>query len=228
MASGAGRPDKDKELISMFSRLKIADGYSYSLTIHSEIIGLPNEQESIRYINYLSKENFIQYSSTEASVYFLNKEGRFKVDHKSKTVYYKQFDNDSIWIKEQKQWNSPNIGQVLDSLFLKNAIASEKKIVKSVLTIKLKYPAQSMIKSMELNYNTKDSFFSRISYSIDRPYQAKGYNPNIKDQSIVRQVVVMDQYERSIPKAAQAIMTHSKNIYSYLQQTYAGYTLKSL
>src|SRR5688572_11221588 len=96
LARAGETPYADKEFMEIINWIKGIDRYSYELSIHSEMKMSPVDKQDQHSLVYSSNADFIRYIRGESDCSFMNKQGMFKVDSKSKEITYKQFGSEAM------------------------------------------------------------------------------------------------------------------------------------
>jgi hypothetical protein len=211
----------DKQLVGIFAGLTKIDGYAFHITQRSSLVEDTQKAVTVTMNNYQSKDAFVMYSNSDNGLLFLSERGQFKVDYAKKSVYYRLFDNDSLLASAKQQYTG-QFQNVLDSLFLADAVILQKKETKKNVSYRLKYPEQSTVKAFNIVLRLSDAIPETVSYTIDRPL-----NANTKG-IWVRQQLTIDHYQHGMPEEVRSLIAATKNLYPYLQQKYAGYTLQKI
>lgn len=226
-ATASGDARNDKGLTAILAKLNEADGYTYTVSVSSEIIGRPGEKEVTKMVNYQSKKSFILYSKTDDMLLFLCDAGQFRVNIKDKEVYYAEFSRDPAVLQQQKtQMMAAFAAMSVDSFFLNGASVAGKADTKARVTYKLKYEPESMIRELVIDYNPQTAFFTSIQYSVEKAIagsSAPGQQPEL-----VLQKVLMDHYVREIPVEVKQLLTDTRELKAYLERTYKGYHIERI
>jgi hypothetical protein len=227
-AAAQGNAKEDKTLVGLLDQLSEADGYTYQVNIFSEVVGKAKEKELMKMTNYQSRQSFIVYSKTDDILLFLCENGQFRVNHKEKEVFYAAFPKDAAALNEKKealikQFSSYAVG----SYFLDAATIAGKTAGKLNITYKLRYPETSMIRDMLIDYNVKTSFFNRLQYTVEKPISGSASLETGKP-AVMRQKVVMDGYVQAVPSQVRQLLESTRNLRSYLEQTYKGYQIQTI
>lgn len=213
---------EDKELVNLLSQLKTADGYSYDITVVSRMDGM-EKPETSKMTNYQSRTKMIVYSKSDDIILFVCAAGQFRVNVKQKEVFYHQCKDSSEVAELSQLWNDPSLSGLVDTFFLQRAHIVEKKNEKNMVRYKLRYPEDSGLKETNILYNKQTSFFSSISYSFER---IKQYTA--AQSAMIRQNVTMNNYKKTVPAEVEHLLEVSKDMKSYLQQTYKGYNIQPI
>jgi hypothetical protein len=211
----------DKKLLELFDVLKNADGYSYQIAVQSSIAGDTQKTLLQTRINYASKSAFIIYSKTENELFFLCSKGQFRVEKDKKTVYYKTYDNDSI-LAQMKHYYAQQMAIAMDSIFLTDALIAQKKTINKNVFYQLIYPPYAVVKDFNILARNSDGMPERLQYTIEQ-----ASNPNANSIR-VRQQLTMDHYRHAMPEEVKKLVTDTKDLFQFLQQKYAGYTLNKI
>ncbi|XZF15208.1 hypothetical protein ACTHGU_03655 [Chitinophagaceae bacterium MMS25-I14] len=210
----------DKTLTGLFEALKNEDNYGYDLTVISRLEGSDSRRDTVHISNYQSRRSFLFYTQSAGALFFVSRHGQFRVNTGDKTIYYQQYNSDSIAGAVLDAFRSPQMLGMLDSLFLAEATVASQKRDKGQLVYVLKYPEHSSVKEMKMVYNTTDSLFRSIEYVFERPAPDR--------QSKILQQVQMNHYTRKAPAEVQLLEEKSKDLKTYLSITYKGYTIKTI
>ena len=223
-----GNARADNKLVEIVEQLNQADGYTYQVVVSSVIVGDPKEKTVMRMTNYQSRKSFVVYSKTDEMILFICDNGQFRVNFKDKMIYYAAFSKDPAALQQQRekllaQFDSYSV----QSFLLDNASVSGKTNGRKNLVYKLTYPGSSMIKNLTIDYDLSASFFNSITYTIEKPI-AGSESLTTSEPSIIRQMVLMDHYVKTVPTVVTQLVEGTKDLQSYLESNYKGYQLKKL
>ncbi len=222
-AAGANNPYEDKELMYIINWIKQADNYTYELCIKSEMKYGTKDSAAQYALIYTSHADSVRYVCGTDECSFLNKEGMFKVHRKTKQVGYRQFRSDTLIHRIMETAANDGAGKQVDSIFLLGATIRQRTKLGNVVSYKLGYRSDYMIKSMEIAFDTHAKKLISMSYVLERYL-----NGIHADAALVRQTVRMSQYRHQQPADLQHILLKSKELKQYLESTYASYSIHTL
>jgi hypothetical protein len=222
-AKAGDTPNTDKELTEIIAWLKSIDRYSYELSIRSEMKANSKEQQLQHSLVYSSNAEFIRYVKGENDCSFMNKQGMFKVDHKSQLVTYRQFESKAMTERVMAVTAVSDPGRLVDSVLFDKARIVSKKRVGDLIEYKLVYEKGYMIKSLELRFDLRKKNLLSVSYVVER-YM----NGIMQAEALVHQVVTMEHYKPGTPADLDLILANSNELKTYLQSKYTGYNIHTL
>lgn len=210
---------KDTVLVSLIKKLQDTEGYTYNTTITNTLLSEPSVKKVEKMTTYSSLTDFVNYSRSEASLFFMCDRGQIRVDHGERTIYFLAYNDSSLNSAKKMTAVMRNTMQ-MDSFFLAEALVDNRKEQAGKVSYQLTYPETSMLRSMTLSYQ-KGKFFDKISYRVDR---RAGYLTD----DLVRQDVIMDSYVLGMPQEVRSLLAEKHDLTTYLSRTYPGYELKTL
>ena len=114
-----------------------------------------------------------------------------------------------------------------DSIFLTAARIASYQENERQISYRLKYPAESMIQSMNISFQ-KNAFFNNISYTLKRQMPPQTRDASSSAVPEVLQQIVMNNYTRDMPEGLKEIIAADHDLHKYLDAHYPGYKLTNL
>ncbi len=226
--SGATPAREDRKLLELFAELNEADGYTYQISMSSQIVGDNKPKEIVKMVNYQSRKAFVIYSKSDEALIFLCGNGQFRINPKDKQIFYAQFPTDPAVLQRYKNNMLAQFSaNAVDSFFLNGATITSKAATKNKLSYHLSYSPQSLIKDLIIEYDLQKSFFTSISYSVDKPMPGSESLKTGKI-SMMRQKVIMDHYESRTPPEVAQLLLATKDLQGYLERSYKGYKIEKI
>jgi hypothetical protein len=217
---------KDQPLVELFARLKNTEQVFYRTTVIKSLVGQPKEADTMVMESYQSHASALQFSRSKDFLFFLNRNGQFRVNFKDREIYAKTFGADSATQSHLKEVIGGQTSLPVDSLLLAGAIISSKISNSKIVSYQLKYPAGSPLKAFSISYNPQTGQFEKITCSMERRISYPGATNS--EPVTIRQTVTMSHYSSKMPDEAVQLAAKSTDLLPYLKEAYPGFRINQL